>query len=84
MRYIKTLFFLFILIFSFVAPYKAYVNDIPSFQQKTIDVYPGESINSVIDKFSSHNLINKIFIRIFFICKILLVKIVTMIPKQDD
>tara|TARA_B100001175_G_scaffold174360_1_gene148107 strand:- start:13581 stop:14534 length:954 start_codon:yes stop_codon:yes gene_type:complete len=65
MRYIKTLFFLFILIFSFVAPYKAYVNDIPSFQQKTIDVYPGESINSVIDKFSSHNLINKIFIRIF-------------------
>ena len=65
MRYIKILFFIFFLMVSFVAPYRAYLNDIPSYKLETIDIHSGESINNIISKFSSHNAINKLFIKIF-------------------
>ena len=70
MNYIKSSLLLISLIFSFltfsfIAAYKAYLNDIPNYEIETIDIYPGESINNVISKFSSHNFINKLFIKIF-------------------
>tara|TARA_B100001113_G_scaffold87203_1_gene69697 strand:- start:3246 stop:4196 length:951 start_codon:yes stop_codon:yes gene_type:complete len=65
MRYIKILIFFLFISFASIAPYSAYLNDIPNYQVKTIDIYQGESINKVISKFSSHNFINKIFLKIF-------------------
>ncbi len=48
-----------------VAPYKAYIDDIPVYGTKIIDVKSGESINKVLSKFSSNTAINKLFIRLF-------------------
>ena len=48
-----------------VAPYKAYIDDIPVYGTKIIDIKSGESINQVLSKFSSNTIINKLFIRLF-------------------
>ena len=45
-----------------VAPYKAYIDDIPVYGTKIIDIKSGESINQVLSKFSSNTIINKLFI----------------------
>ena len=46
-----------------VAPYKAYINYIPVYEIKIVDVKSGESINQVLAKFSSNTFINRLFTR---------------------
>ena len=48
-----------------VAPYKAYINYIPVYGTKIVDVQSGESINKVLSKFIPNTVINKLFTRLF-------------------
>ncbi len=48
-----------------VAPYKAYINYIPVYGTKIVDVQSGESINKVLSKFIPNTAINKLFTRLF-------------------
>ncbi len=65
MGYLKFILFFIILNISFFAPYKAYISNPPNVNFNTVDVESGDSINEVISKFSSHNLINKIFLKLY-------------------
>ena len=65
MGYLKFILFLIILNISFFAPYKAYISNPPNVNFNTVDIESGDSINEVISKFSSHNLINKIFLKLY-------------------
>ena len=65
MRFFKLILSVSFFILALYGPYIAYLNDHPRVKKDIIDIYPGESINSVISKFSTNALINKIFIKYF-------------------
>jgi UPF0755 protein len=65
MRLFKILLLLIFCGFSFYGPYVAFLNDSPRLKADIIDIYPGDSINASINKISSDNLINKIFIKLY-------------------
>tara|TARA_B100001094_G_scaffold89053_1_gene85119 strand:+ start:3335 stop:4288 length:954 start_codon:yes stop_codon:yes gene_type:complete len=65
MKYFKLVCLFAFLTICLVAPYKAYINDIPAHGTNIVDVKSGESINQVLSKFSSNTLTNKLFIRLF-------------------
>ena len=65
MRLFKILILLTFCGFSFYGPYVAFLNDSPRLKTDVIDIYPGDSINASINKISSDNLINKIFIKLY-------------------
>ena len=67
MRFIKLISFIAFLSISLIAPYFAFINDIPSGNKKDIEIIPGESINQVVSKFSYHSQINKIFLKIYLL-----------------
>ena len=67
MYFIKLILFLALLSLSIIAPYFAYISYIPSYDEKYIEITPGESINQVVSKFSSHSKINKIFIKVLLL-----------------
>ena len=67
MYFIKLILFLALLSISIIAPYFAYISYIPSYDEKYIEITPGESINQVVSKFSSHSKINKIFIKVLLL-----------------
>ena len=67
MRFFKLITLVSFSLFALYGPYIAYLNDYPRVKKNIIDIYPGESINSVVSKFSSNILINKIFIKFFLV-----------------
>ena len=54
MKYFKLVCLFTFLTICLVAPYKAYINDIPAHGTNIVDVKPGESINQVLSKFLSN------------------------------
>ena len=73
MRYFKLLLLLFFSVFSiygtYIALYVTYLNHVTTVKNDVIEIHPGESINTVISKFTSNNLITKSFIKIFMLSK---------------
>ena len=65
MRFINYTLLLFILFVSFFAPYKAFTNYIPSYEDKIINVNKGENIIDVVSKFTYISFINKLFLKLF-------------------
>ena len=63
MKIFKLVFLIAFATICLVAPYKAYINYIPVYEIKIVDVKSGESINQVLAKFSSNTFINRLFTR---------------------
>ena len=63
MKIFKLVFLIAFATICLVAPYKAYINYIPVYEIKIVDVKSGESINQVLAKFSSNSVINRLFTR---------------------
>ena len=73
MRYFKLLLLLFFSVFSiygtYIALYVTYLNHVTTVKNDVIEIHPGESINTVISKFTSNNLVTKSFIKTFMFSK---------------
>ena len=64
MQLIKILLIVVIVGISFVGPYKAYLNYSPV-NDLTIDIEPGQTINSAISEFEDLDLIKKVYLKIY-------------------
>ena len=67
MRFFKILFIIFFLFFSFVAPYNAYFNHMPSFINQSFTIDDGSTINKVISRITPQNIFNKLYLKIFLL-----------------
>ena len=65
MYLIKLFLIVFLLIISIYSPYKAFIDHIPVYEDTVIDVDSGESINKVFSKFTTLNIVNKVFLKVF-------------------
>ena len=65
MIYIKLTLSIFVLLVSFIGPYKSYLNHIPFNSSHYLNVVKGDSIDVIISKISNLNFINKLFLRIY-------------------
>ena len=65
MYLIKLFLIVFLLIISIYAPYKAFIDHIPVYEDTVIDIDSGESINKVFSKFTTLNIVNKVFLKVF-------------------
>ena len=65
MYLIKLFLIVFLLIISIYSPYKAFIDHIPVYEDTVIDIDSGESINKVFSKFTTLNIVNKVFLKVF-------------------
>ena len=64
MYLIKLFLIVILLIISIYSPYKAFIEHIPVYEDTVIDIDSGESISEVFSKFTTLNIINKIFLKV--------------------
>ena len=64
MYLIKIFLIVFLSIISIYSPYKAFINHIPVYEDTVIDIDSGESISEVFSKFTTLNIVNKIFLKV--------------------
>ena len=69
MVFFRIIFFVSMILLSFIGPYKAFLNSNPITDKNYIDIYAGSSMYAVLDNLKLSSSINKLFFRIYLHAK---------------